>query len=194
MDNSSRFLRGKIKLRRGVLERINPSKVLDLFSGNMWKHAWAAAHSYLGVDARTWRSDEPHRRLMMDAMEAVSTLDLSHYNIFDVDVYGDPWIVANEIMKRRVWAPGERGGIIFTDGLSMKIRLGGAPASQHELIGYRHHDLVLRDVSRDYHIASAKAWFAKCRVKPVWGQMIGGLTGRSSSIMWYSAHVFEGQA
>lgn len=193
MDNSSRFMRHKIALRRGVLARVPNARVLYLFSGrgNMWKHAWSAAPSYLGVDHRTWRSDEPHRRLMTTALNAIDTLDLQQFNVFDVDVYGDPWVIANAILPKRIWSPGEVGAIVFTDGLSGKIRFGDAPRSVHRLTRV-HHDLGLRDVTDDYHRAAANEWMKKSNVRPLWGEMFGGGTGRGSSVMWYSAHVFEG--
>jgi len=194
IDNSPKWHQAKLALRREVLAKVRPARVLDLFAGRgeMWRGAWHLADGYLGVDQRPWRSDEPHHRLMLDNAQAVEKLRLGAYNVFDLDAYGEPWSMALAIAERRRWVLGEVGSLVLTDGSSAKLRFGGRIASLEALIP-RHPDTGLRDVTEDVHRQAIGAWCVWSGVEPTWWSPAGGLTGRGSSKMLYSAVVFVGR-
>jgi len=195
MDNSAEFIEFKEHLRSEVLARVSPSRVLDVYAGRgeMWSAVWHRAGRYLGVDRRMWRSDEPHNRLVMDNMRALEVLDLSAFNIFDIDAYGEPWSRARLISGRRKWAPGEQGAMLFTDGTSLKIRFGQMPKSALRLIP-TPQDIGIRDVTEEAHAQCVAALCRRANVRPTWWSIDGGHVGRGSQVMFYSAVVFEGIA
>ena len=129
----------------------SPRNVLDLYcgaQGRMYSLVWQYADLYLGVDKNT-----PHslaRTIKMSAERAVCSLDLDKYNVFDVDTYTTPWIVARKILKRR----GEgRLGLVLTLGdkrggtghQSQVVRrlVGATNLSDYRLM-MRYHDLIVK--------------------------------------------------
>jgi hypothetical protein len=110
-DNSNIEL--KVAVRNLVYEKIDEPVVLDLYcgSGIMYKEVWHKANSYLGVDKYS-----PHkldRTIKLSAEMAVANLDLSLFNIFDVDCYDSPWIVARRILHK---LDAGRHGLVLTSG------------------------------------------------------------------------------
>lgn len=119
-DNSSVDL--KLGIRRWVASQIDGWSVLDLYcgaSGEMYKGIWHKAHRYFGTDKYSPHSLAPTAR--MSAEMATQSLNLDEFNIFDVDCYASPWIVARRILRRR--GPG-RFGLILTNGESRGLRNG----------------------------------------------------------------------
>ncbi len=103
----------KVAVREYVLEKIPEPAVLDLYcgSGVMYTEVWHKAKTYLGVDKYS-----PHnldRTIKLSAEMAVAKLDLSLFNLFDVDCYDSPWIVARRVLHKI----GEgRYGLVMTSG------------------------------------------------------------------------------
>ncbi|MBU2572378.1 MAG: hypothetical protein KJ725_20555 [Gammaproteobacteria bacterium] len=193
-DNAARYHHAKLRLRQLVLDRVRPARVLDLYAGRgaMWSGAWRRASGYLGVDQRQWRSDEPHPRIVGDALLSLDRLDLSAYNVFDLDAYGEPWPAALGIAARRRWAAGEVGALVLTDGGSLFLRRGNWSRALAALIPM-HPDRGVRDPSEQVHRQAIGAWCARAGVEPVWWMPAGGYTGAGSSRMIYSATVFRGR-
>lgn len=104
----------KVAVRQWVIDRIRPASVLDLYCGRygyMYQDVWYQASEYLGTD-----NNEPHdlaHTLKMSAERAVQDMDLDTFNIYDVDPYNSPWIVARRILRRR--ASGQFG-LVLTSG------------------------------------------------------------------------------
>lgn len=189
-DNSVRYHEAKLELRRECLRRVHPSRVLDLYAGRgaMWAGAWRDSTEYLGVDRRTWRSDEPHCRLVIDNREACAVLNLDRFNVFDCDAHGEPWTVAT-LLQRRRWERGERGALCLTDGGNGKLRFGLTFPSLDALVP-THPDLGLRDVTEELHMQALAELLRRWRVEPLWWDCAGGFTG--TQLMVYSAVVFRG--
>lgn len=149
-DNSNETL--KLEVRAWLLEQIQPAQVLDLFcgqAGRMWSGVWRSADSYFGVDKHS-----PHclaQTVRMSAERAVKSLDLNRYNLFDIDTYSSPWLIARRICRRR--GPGTFGLALTSGefrGLEnghsneiIRVSIGARGLSDYRLLG-RYHDLVLR--------------------------------------------------
>jgi hypothetical protein len=157
VDNHAAAARAKAELRQNVLDSMDgPVEVFDAFagSGEMWRRVWHKAAAYVGCDT-TWYRDE---RLVFvaDNRRVLRAIDLAPFNIFDLDAYGSPWEQAIIIAARRPVRPGERIGLVLTEGSGLKLKLGGYPAALRVLSGLRgkpvggargRHELTDRAIS-----------------------------------------------
>lgn len=84
-DNQN--IRHKLYLREMATSGLRERNVLDLFAGK--KEIWSRLeHStYLGVDKKKARADGV---VMADNRKVIPTLDLSKFNVIDLDSYGIP--------------------------------------------------------------------------------------------------------
>lgn len=128
-DNSARAT--KTAIRRWVLEAIGADKahVFDAFSGAVvaYYDVWKRAASCVGCDLK-WYPDE-RLAFVADNRRVLRLLDLVGFNIFDFDAYGCPWEQAYIMSARRRLSPGERFGIVLTDGSGLKMKFGAAPTA-----------------------------------------------------------------
>lgn len=132
-DNSNTEL--KVEVRRRTFDRIEDPVVLDLYCGTgvMYKHVWSKADGYLGTDR-----DNPHdldRTIKISAELAVANLDLRPFNIFDVDCYSSPWIVARRILRKVT--PG-RFGLTMTSGEDRGLKNGHSNEIIRSTLGLSH--------------------------------------------------------
>jgi len=121
-DNSNEAL--KLTVRQWLAEQFDTWRVLDLYcgkNGRMYRGIWSQAEDYFGVDKYTPHQLAPTAR--MSAERASQQLDLDRYNLFDVDCYSSPWVVARTILHRR--GPG-RFGLVMTSGEDRGLRNGHA--------------------------------------------------------------------
>ncbi|MCZ2078404.1 MAG: hypothetical protein LC130_25815 [Bryobacterales bacterium] len=106
-DNA--FLDDKVKLRAGHLPA-DPC-VLDCFAGNgiIWKRVQSA----LGIEIQRLAIEkEKHKgafHLAGDNVRFLTALDLSRYNVIDLDAYGVPYEQIKILFER-----GYRGRVFFT--------------------------------------------------------------------------------
>lgn len=137
--NSDFSVGAKAEIRRNVLAEIGAesARVLDLFAGagEMYQATWKDAAHYVGCDLE-WFKDE---RLcyVVDNRRLMRTLDLQGFNIFDMDHYGSPWEHAWMLMRLREIKPGERVGVVLTEGSNLNVRMGGIPMALRGLAGVR---------------------------------------------------------
>lgn len=141
-DNSNVEL--KVAVRRAVASEIEHWRVLDLYCGShglMYREIWHQAESYLGTD-----KDMPHAlapTLRIRAELASQHFDLDSFNVFDVDCYDSPWLIARRIVRRR--GPG-RFALILTTGESRGLRSGSANELIRSTLGLsKFSDLRLLD-------------------------------------------------
>lgn len=118
----------KVELRRRVLDAVGrDARVFDAFAGagEMYKAVWCEAAGYAGCDKR-WYRDE---RLcwVADNRRVLRTVDLSAYSIFDLDAWGSPWEQALIVAARRRVEPGERIGVVLTEGSGLTMSAGSLP-------------------------------------------------------------------
>lgn len=113
----------KKKIRLKILNSISSPSVLEVYcgSGDMYYDVWSKADNYLGIDKNKYF--DKRATICGDAIKAVSTIDLSEFNIFDIDAYGSPYDVLKIIMQR-IPKNKNKYGFVITDGISMDLRLG----------------------------------------------------------------------
>lgn len=135
VDNHPGSMKDKIELRRRVLEAVG-GRVFDCFAGEgtMYAAVWARAPGgYEGCDLRYL----PGERLafVADCRRVLRNIDLQPFSIFDLDSYGSPWEPVIIIAARRKVAPGERIGLVITEGSGLKLKFGGLPGALSTLSG-----------------------------------------------------------
>lgn len=125
VDNAPHATEAKIAIRRAVLEAIGRDKaiVFDAFAGSgvMWKAVWREAADYVGCDEKRWYRDE-RCCFVADNRRVLRCVDLTPFTIFDLDAFGSPWQQAMIIAARRELQPGERVGLVITDGLALATK------------------------------------------------------------------------
>jgi hypothetical protein len=134
----------KIEIRRNVLDAVGrPARVFDAYAGAGELHAavWHQADSYTGCDEK-WFNDA-RRMFVADNRRVLRAIDLAAFNIFDLDAYGSPWEQAIIIAARRKIAPGERLGLVITEGLGLSYKLNAPPAAVRLLTGLNAHQVGL---------------------------------------------------
>jgi hypothetical protein len=140
-DSHPSSLKAKIEIRERVLAAIGAeaAHVFDGFAGEgiLYRQVWKRAASYVGCDLR-WYKDE---RLLYvcDSARLMRCIELEQFNVFDFDSYGAPWLHVIILCARRRLEPGERIGLVLTEGSSLKVKLGSLPRSLAELAKLRLH-------------------------------------------------------
>lgn len=76
----------KLQLRREAVSKLSSIRCLDLFAGNnvLWSHF--ATEKYFGVEKVKGKG----KNLNADNLKVIQNLDLSKFNVIDVDSYGIP--------------------------------------------------------------------------------------------------------
>ncbi len=190
VDNRPAALDAKLDLRRRVLSAMPGARVFEAYCGDtaakMWP-AWAGAAKHVGCDVRyTW--PDPRQRWVGDALRVMRAIDLSEFDVFDVDPYGEPWSAMVILAARRQWARGERGAVVLTDGAGRRTKFGLLPAGMGNLLGARR--CAPKDRHDRLHMDCLSAWAERANVElqNVW-------TARSvkGQPMIYSAALFAGR-
>lgn len=129
-DNHPGALTAKVDIRTRVLDAVGRDRahVFDAFAGAgvMWTEVWKHAADYVGCDDRMWFRDA-RTCFVADNRRVMRCIDLAHFNIFDLDSYGSPWEQALILAARRPVAPGERLGLVVTDGSGLGLRYTHVP-------------------------------------------------------------------
>ena len=92
-DNS--FVDIKIRLRKEATASIDGLRVLDCFAGenNMWRGFDMAR--YYGIETVKGKGKNLH----LNNLNAIKSLDLSDFNVIDLDAYGIPFLQVSEAAK-----------------------------------------------------------------------------------------------
>jgi len=94
MKTDNRNLSAKVALRRHVLDAngITSCRVLDLFAGE--GHIWKAMAKHITLETYMPVDRKPRMAGTVKATitpRFLSALDLTRFNVIDVDTYGEPW-------------------------------------------------------------------------------------------------------
>jgi hypothetical protein len=138
IDNAAPMLRAKIGVRKAVLENLGAeAHVFDAFagSGELWADVWRDAKSYVGCDVRFFADER--ECFVADNRRILRAVDLGRFTIFDFDAYGSPWEQVIILCARRRLAPGERLGVILTEGSILKLKMGTLPHALRLIAGIR---------------------------------------------------------
>lgn len=190
-DNNRQARRAKIVIRQNVLDLVGEkSAVFDAFagSGDMYSAVWKGAGYYVGCDLKP-QSDS---RLMFcaDNTRVLRAVDLSRFQIFDFDAYGSPWVQAIILADRRRVAPGEKLGLILTEGAGLSYKANVVPHAIAALTGIRTGTVGLSK-KQDAIIDRAIAGLARrmnCTVEKRWQA-----EGRTGASMRYIGLVLKGK-
>jgi hypothetical protein len=147
-DNSKPAEGAKAKIRENVLGIIGAenARVFDAFAGEgrMYRAVWHKAAYYVGCD-RDWFPDDrlayagqlPNHPI--DNRRVLRAIDLTRFNLFDLDAHGSMWEQFWIIAARRPCAPGEKIGIVITEGTGLKMNMGGASRDLAWIAGVKTH-------------------------------------------------------
>jgi hypothetical protein len=194
-DNNESGTRAKAELRTNVLEAMGEAHVFDVYcglEGVMHSLVWHRAASYMGCDLR-WNMSDKRRRFVGDSLRVLRCVDLSPYNVFDVDAYGDPWPSMIVLMARRTWKPGERGAVVITDGSLLKTRFGVSTRGITELAGMGVRFAPTHQSGEMLGRLALSAWLKRQSLKPVHLWEAVAASAKGSNKMHYTALVFEAQ-
>ena len=144
----------KKMIRNHIFARITAPSVLEVFcgSGEMYDLVWHRAEKYKGVDRKKFF--DARDTVCGDALKAVSSIDLSGFNIFDVDAYGSPYDVLKILIDRISRNKKEKEyGFVLTDGVSMDLRLGRICKGLQYFTGINFHVFKRADFMHDVFIS-----------------------------------------
>jgi len=176
-DNSKAAGTAKIKIRENVMAAIGAeaASVFDAFAGEgeMYRAVWHQAKAYVGCDRDAWYPDDPRMAFAKaDNRRVLRAVDLRDYNIFDLDSHGSPWEQLYLIAARRPVEAGETLGLVLTEGLGLKMNMGGLGKAMAKLakvkthlpgMGAARNDLIERallEVCRMMRVKITKRWQA----------------------------------
>lgn len=105
-DNSHLGL--KLKVRQEAVQDLDEIKVLDCYAGRnvMWSHF--KTDRYYGIE----REKGKGKNLYADNLKVIPSLDLSGFNVIDLDAYGVPYEQVNSIFDNPTLQNGTK--IIYT--------------------------------------------------------------------------------
>lgn len=136
--NHAAAMPAKVEIRRKVLDAVGAkSRVFDAFAGKgeMFKAVWQFAGGYVGCD-KDWHPDE-RTCFVSDNRRVLRAIDLTGFQVFDLDAFGSPWEQAIIIAARRQVKPDEKLGLILTDGSGLTLKQGTLPNAIVELTGFK---------------------------------------------------------
>ena len=136
-NNNVNAHKAKVQIRRNVMAAIGIVSVFDAFAGDggMWRGVWCEARRYVGCDLEWYR--DARLAYVADNRRVLRAIDLREFNVIDLDAYGSPWEQALIVADRRPVAPGEKIGILLTEGSGLKLKMGGFPGALRMLAGIR---------------------------------------------------------
>jgi len=126
----------KIEIRRHVLDAIGcDAAVFDAFAGagEMYRNIWHEARAYVGCDLE-WHRDG-RLAYVGDNRRVMRCIDLAPFAVFDLDAHGSPWEQATILAARRAVAPGERIGLVLTEGSGLNLKTGKLGNALGQLVG-----------------------------------------------------------
>lgn len=159
----------------------------------MFDRVWREAGSYLGCDEAPWTTTTRITRLCCDNRIALRSLDLSRFNIFDLDAFGSPWDQMLILAARRRWLPGETGAVVLTDGSSYHAQFGSLSRAEAALLGQARAGRARKRELSIHHKLIA-AWSERAGVTLIrqWHAQGNG-SGKGGQIMQYSSFILRGR-
>lgn len=116
-DNSNRA--AKKHLRRVATAHLSSLRVLDCYAGNGAMWANVDKEKYLGIEKQKGKGNVADEIINADNLKIIPMLDLSEYNVIDLDAYGIPYDQMYEILDHEML---KRGTVVIytaiTNGMS----------------------------------------------------------------------------
>lgn len=173
----------KIDFRNFALENVDDAAVLEIYcgAGEMYRRVWKKAPYYMGIDRKKFFDER--NVIIGDAMKALMTIDVSRFNIIDIDAYGSPYDVMNYISE--VFS-GSQLALVVTDGSAMDLRHGRINKGLRDLTRVDPHILKRSHKVHDFLIKIALENFAKkTNMNLIKYRIATGVTG--SAMRYYCA-------
>ena len=169
------------------------ASVFDAFAaaGELHKAVWHRACNYVGCDLQFCRDDRV--AFVADNRRVLRCIDLALFNLFDLDALGSPWEQAYIIAKRRQAAPGERLGLVLTEGSGLKLKFGGMPEALAYITGVDFRHMAGMGMAR------GQDWLVNRAINAIAAMMNAAVIhrwqaiGKMGSRMYYVGLVLEGQ-
>jgi len=184
--------KAKTDIRRRVLNAIGAENahVGDWFAGEgrMYQAAWKDAASYIGSD-EFWYRDE-RTCYVGDSLRVLRCIDLKPFTVHDFDTWGSPWTAVLILADRRgPLEPGEKLGLVLTEGSGLRLRMGEIPDALAVISGlYRHMPGVARShaaiIDRALNELCRRM---RCRIEARWQAK-----GKAASGLYYIGLVLVG--
>ena len=175
--NSDFAEEAKAEIRQNVLDEMGyeNARVMDLFAGDgeMYSRVWHKASTYVGCDLE-WPKDK-RKIFVVDNRRLMRSIDLSGFNVFDLDHYGSPWEHVLLLTKARAVANGEKVALVLTEGSNFKVRMGGLPDALAAMAGMKrgmggagtsHDEIIDRalcDLYERWGVKQIRRWQARHR-------------------------------
>jgi hypothetical protein len=165
LDSADKAMSAKVEIRRLLIDTLRISEkatsVFDAFAGRgkFYRAVWREADSYTGCDLRYFPDER--RCFVADNLRVMRAIDLSAFNIFDLDAYGSPWHQAFIIASRRKVKPGELIAFAVTEGNGYNYKHKNVPHAVTALIGLRQAKAEGLHRRRDEVIAAILAALAR---------------------------------
>jgi len=165
----------KARLRKQLVEFVGGPKkcsVLETHAGpgEMRRLAYPNVKSWLGIDEdpRSPNSIHGDNRIILRG------LDISGFNLFDIDAFGSPWHQVWLVSQRRTVKKGERIAMAITSGIQSQLgayhptlRAAGWSAQMREVFGARldakHKYFTCKYAPKTGH-RFIQGWFHDCSV------------------------------
>lgn len=160
-DNAK--ITAKKEIRENVLSMIKErgsANIIEVFcgTGEMYQSVWKRADKYLGIDKLKFFDERT--TICGDALKALLTIDISEFNIFDIDAYGSPYDCLSIITDKLI---GRKGiiGFVITDGSGMDLKMGNISKGLQKIVGldvnkvakiYKFHDLLIKKIVENISI------------------------------------------
>jgi len=166
----------KAELRRRIVDALGgpgSCRVLETHSGPgvMRRLAYAGVSDWLGIDADMESPNAIHH----DNREVMRAIDLSRFNLLDVDAFGSPWEQLWLFAQRRTIAKGEKIGLALTSGLqgagasrSPTLRVAGWSQQMADAVGadiqIKHRFFVGDKGANPLAQRLVRSWFPACTI------------------------------
>lgn len=130
-DNTN--ITAKISIRQELLSLLDQPIVLDMFCGE--GHIYESCYKdkcvqYLGLDDT--KVHNPDICIICDNEQYVNKNDVSEFNVYDSDAYGNGWKLAMLCAKQ---TKSSQFVIFITDGLDNNLRIGGQVRFVRSVLG-----------------------------------------------------------
>jgi len=138
-------------IRQSAFDSIDGERnTLEVFcgAGEMHKLVWHKSDMYTGIDKVKFFDDR--HTICGDARKALRLVDISKFNIFDIDAYGSPYEILRDILP----LVGDHSKISFvlTDGTNMDLKLGRISKGMRFFTGIDFHIVKRAHVLHDEFI------------------------------------------
>jgi hypothetical protein len=138
----------KQQIRESALCAIDGEKyTLEVYcgAGEMYQSVWHQSDIYMGIDKVKFFDER--NTICGDARKAIRLVDISKFNIFDIDAYGSPYEILADILP--LVGCHKKIAFVLTDGTNMDLKLGRISKGMRFFTGIDFHIAKRANVLHD---------------------------------------------